>query len=98
MTKLEEKLIQLGYEFIIDVEIDSIYINSIWEKWFFWKPHKDYPITYQFKLRIFLKKDDNRTFDYYIHTDCVREQYQITALQQAFNQLQNDLEVLKEYE
>ena len=78
MTKLEQKLIQLGYKrtgccnFIKQVLENSILI----------------------KLDIERKEIRETYVDYYAIG--VSYQWQIDALQQAFNQLQSDLEVLKE--
>lgn len=79
MTKLEEKLLELGYKeewtydniaFYIKCEID-------YETHIFLKNQKIV------KSKINVKKH-------------IEEQYQIDNLQQAFNQLQKDLEVLKD--
>ena len=82
MTKLEEKLIELGY-----VE-DKCYSNV----------YKKIENKNIFIIRLNYKNRNKIDYicienAYYIET-----QQDIDHLQQAFNQLQNDLEVLKEYE
>ena len=78
MTKLEEKLIQLGYENIK---------NNRWVK------------EYDGNKNIFINTNENHNEikEYYIHFYSFLEcQQDIDNLQQAFNQLQKDLEVLKD--
>ena len=96
MTKLEEKLIELDYEYIIDMESHSVYISSIYDKWIFWKPNDNHSCTYQCKLRIFFNRINNKVSGC-ILSECIREQYQIDCMQFAYNQLQKDLEELKEW-
>jgi hypothetical protein len=96
MTKLEQKLIELGYEerhFIFDLE-----------KYYF---KYNYAVDYKIEdwyFRIHLNSDKTK-----INYACVEisgddnyiqfySQEQIDNLQQAFNQLQNDLKELKTYE
>ena len=75
MTKLEQKLIELGYETN----------NSIYKYWF--------------KGQIVIQTFYGRLENYYIICpNNIHRQQDIDNLQQAFNQLQNDLKELKEYE
>ena len=82
MTKLEEKLIELGYEKERICEYTKDFIKE------------------QFYLMITInpytrnKIVDNYVFQY----SFTKTQQDIDNLQQAYNQLQKDLEVLKEYE
>ena len=82
MTKLEEKLLELGYEYINH--------NHYYKKRFT-------KFVYSF---IDLNSTNTRINDYGVETpnNVYRKQEQLDNLQQAFNQLQKDLEVLKEYE
>lgn len=82
MTKLEEKLIELGY------------IKSIFQSRYI----KYYKQTYIYSLiQLSINNDEIRW-----HTlDCnssFDEQQDIDNLQQAFNEMQKDLKVCKEYE
>ena len=80
MTKLEQKLLELGYEYIN---------NSRWVK------------DYDGNKNIFINTNENhnKIKDYYIHFySFVECQQDINDLQQAFNQLQNDLKELKQVE
>ncbi len=83
MTKLEEKLIELGYE---EIALDNI-------RYFKWI--NDWRIT-------FVLNKDNETYqDYFIahkKDDGVRTLEDIYQLMFTFNEMQKDLEVLKEYE
>ena len=81
MTKLEEKLIQLGYEVENDDEIGSIYTKkmNLFET-----------------LVITVIKNYNPTGYVWTETRAYCKQEYINNLQQAFNQLQKDLEVLKD--
>ena len=84
MTKLEEKLIELGYKNYGLGDYGYRY-----EKTF-----KDVRIIIDyFKL---LGKINNCHIIY--KNVAIKTQQDIDNLQQAFNQLQNDLDVLKEYE
>ena len=75
MTKLEEKLIELGYETK----------NAVYR---YWK-----------KGLIVIETSYERIADCYVCTTrLIRTQEDIEKYQQAFNQLQKDLEVLKEYD
>lgn len=88
MTKLEEKLIELGYK---DYGIPSYHYNIH----LFKKIYK-YPI----EIRIYPAENKQRVMNYVIHIDdsySFNEQKFIDNIQQAFNQLQQDLEVLREY-
>lgn len=85
MTKLEEKLLELGYR---------KNASSIRDSFFFNKPFSVIQIVIYTDKKITKIKDtfvDN--IDHKIKT-----QKGINNLQQAFNQLQKDLEVLREYE
>jgi hypothetical protein len=81
MTKLEEKLIELGYE--------NIYVNGRWYK------------EYDGNKSIFINTDEHhkKIKDYHIHFYSFIEcQQDIDNLQLAFNEMQKDLEILKECE
>ena len=82
MTKLEQKLQELGYEYI---------------------KHNDY-FKKQYSRFIYisieLDKDKLKVNDYGVDykTNYLKKQSQIDNLQLAFNVMQKDLEVLKQYE
>lgn len=78
MTKLEEKLIELGYE------------ECLWEKgkW----DNKKYNIV------IFTNEEITKIEDYYAFSNQIRKQTTIDFTQASFNEMQRDLEVLREYE
>ena len=83
MTKLEEKLIQLGYEcvsyeYMSKLErYEKVINNSV----------------------IYFYIRDNEIVMYGVYPTCDYQfQYEIDDLQEALDQLQKDLEVLKEYE
>lgn len=85
MTKLEEKLLKLGYKSVI--------------------PNNWYKLTrHKFVKRIVLsngKIEKDKCGVQWVKRDCnnfYKTQQDIDKLQQAFNQLQNDLKELKEYE
>ena len=82
MKKLEQKLIQLGYE-----QIDIL------------KNH--YVKRFCIGILIHIAFDRNNKYSGYVKElplYMFDSQSQIDNLQQAFNQLQSDLEVLKEYD
>ena len=81
MTKLEQKLLELGYEFYLIDNGRVIYI-------------KDY---HKIRLTIVMSEKIYGFINTY-KIDRIDYQQDIDNLQQAFNQLQNDLEVLKKYE
>lgn len=81
MTKLEEKLLQLGYEGLF-VDITNQFYYKKGFKRIVLNPTKE-KIVYSY-LRLLSIEIDN--------------QKQLTRLQQKFNQLQKDLEVLKNVE
>ena len=83
MTKLEEKLIELGYEHHENYYSHRLYI----------KKHLD---TNDF-ITIRLSKDRTKISNAYIDYDSYyfTNQKQINNLQLAFNELQKDLEELK---
>ena len=82
MTKLEAKLIELGY----------VYIK-----------HNDY-FKKQYSRFIYksieLHKNKLKVNDYGVDykTNFIRKQQQLDNLQKTFNEMQRDLEVLREYE
>ena len=86
MTKLEEKLIELGYKRRIDI------------------PYGYY--KYAFRdgkgnfILIHIEILDNRIIYYSVQniTTLFRKQSEINNLQQAFNEMQKDLEVLRNVE
>ena len=77
MTKLEEKLIQLGYKGTTYFDIPDV----IW-----WKG----------LIAIATNKRCSKIKKTTVQAGYITEQNQINEIQQAFNQLQNDLEVLKD--
>ena len=78
MTKLEEKLIELGYE------------KKLWEqgKWEskFWN------------IVIFTNEENTKIEYYYAWSNQIRTQKNIDYIQVSFNEMQKDLEILKECE
>ncbi len=78
MTKLEKKLIELGYE--------RGYHNMY---------HKNFSRIFILTIEVYKKVIFGR-----VYSECreFSSQDKIDDLQLAFNQLQNDLEVLKKYE
>lgn len=80
MPRLEEKLIELGYE-----KISHNYMTRLT------RYKKDFAFSYiNFHIR------DNEIVMYGVSPTCdYQTQYEVDDLQQAYNQLQNDLEVLK---
>ena len=85
MSKLEEKLIELGY----DIE------NTDWTYKQATKAYMDCCIIIYFNKE---KYGNNITFKCVKPIFSIKSQQDIDNLQQAFNVLQKDLEVLKEYE
>ena len=78
MTKLEAKLIELGYE--QDLQNQYIYIKYKYNNW----------------CLIYVGLNESKT-DCYIYIDDIEpicEQRELDSLQQAFNEMQKDLEVL----
>lgn len=86
MTKLEEKLIELGYthrydsyrqrsEFFKSIKFSEYYIR----------------ITHRLDINIITESEISTMY-------VITSQQDIDNLQQAFNQLQSDLKELKEYE
>lgn len=86
MTKLEEKLIQFGYE--EQPKYNSKQIIILYLKDMF------------YGLAIYYNSVTNKIVDNVVLTNgkCVRTQQDIDYLQLAFNVLQKDLEILKECE
>ena len=92
MTKIKEKLEELGYEFDVDVELHSQKIYSIYSK----------IVEYN---SLFLDRTSNKIVlnigyggkvcGYYVCQNCIRHQYEIDALQHAYGVMQNDLSILK---
>ena len=79
MTKLEKKLIELGYE----------------EQRIYWRKDMNNGVPIQLHVFKTIEKIMG-CLDFNMRN--ISEQWHIDNLQQAFNQLQKDLEVLKEYE
>ena len=82
MTKLEKKLIELGYE-----------------KYHKYAYKKDFGL--KFSIWIVLKANNLNILNNWVSVGAfypIRTQQDIDDLQQAFNVMQKDLEVLKEYE
>lgn len=89
MTKLEEKLIELGYELeVIKDEWANIYIYHF----------EKYIKYYNNSLVIQLSEEKKIISFYVVNSGLFDDTTDINNLQQAFNQLQNDLEVLKQDE
>jgi hypothetical protein len=86
MTKLEQKLLELGYAV-------AIYDYSTECTTFM----KSFNLYFEIHL---LVNNYNEVVDYYVYINdrVVRTQSHINEEQQAFNQLQSDLEVLKQVE
>lgn len=86
MTKLEEKLIELGYD--EQPKYNSKQIIILYLKDMF------------YGLAIYYNSATNKIVDNVVLTNgkCVRTQKDIDYLQQAFNLMQKDLEELKKYE
>ena len=86
MTKLEQKLIELGYE----VGYEE------------WDENKEYLIGCKYGINkcctIDIRYRKGIFFDAYLYRPYFTSQQDIDNLQQAFNQLQQDLEVLKDEE
>lgn len=82
MTKLEQKLIELGY-----VKHTIYYANEM--KVY----HKNITNFVFIELKLYPKRYQGQ-----IISSMINCQDDINDIQQAFNQLQQDLEVLKEYE
>lgn len=82
MTKLEEKLYELGYTYF--------YHSGCFKKKF----------SRFIFISIELNNDKTEVDDFGVDykTDLIRKQYQIDTLQLAFNEMQKDLEILKECE
>ena len=84
MTKLEQKLVELGYE--QGVTLKTLYFKKI----------------YNARIMLWLnKRCSNITKDSGVLKNgsiYVRKQQDIDILQQAFNEMQKDLEELKKYE
>lgn len=78
MTKMEEKLIELGYEF---------------DHYAYRKPIGDIDCAI---IIIFTNKNMNKIVSYYVINGIVKSQEQINNLQQAYNEMQKDLEVLRQ--
>ena len=83
MTKLEEKLIELGY-----VKLTHNYMTRLT------RYKKEFAFSYiNFQIR------DNEVVMYGVCSTCdYQTQYEINDLQEAYNQLQKDLKELKQYE
>ena len=86
MTKLEQKLIQLGY-----CKKEEYGCIEYWKE-----SNPVQPLIYGYKITILIS--DEIIGNVYTGTARYYKQIEIDNLQQAYNQLQKDLEVLKEYE
>ena len=80
MTKLEEKLIELGYK--LEIEEDGVIASK----------------SINFNADIVIGIYDNKINSYYVYSysNHIRRQDTIDNLQQAFNEMQKDLAILKE--
>ena len=78
MTKLEEKLIELGYEYQLDLECYKKQLSRF--------------------IHIFIEVVENKINDFgiYYNATYIRKQYQLDNIQQAYNEMQKDLEVLRQ--
>ena len=83
MTKLEKKLVELGYLRMVNTKTYSKYAKSL----------NDIPILIKYR-----KETNDITWKIKDVFNFISYQFQLDNIQQAFNVLQNDLEVLKEYE
>lgn len=81
MTKLEEKLIELGYKY------KQCGNGKVFHK-----------TIHYCTLSISVREDNVIVFNGVEHHFDICSQTHINLIQQAFNQLQNDLKELKEYE
>lgn len=89
MTKIEEKLIELGYEKDIGVSFrKTIIINQM-----------------EFVILLYLKNRKIKDYKLFVYNkECggvlpiIKKQQDIFDLQQAFNTMQKDLEIIKECE
>lgn len=92
MTKLEQKLIELGY--ILDYEKQEMYVGGVWIYRHYLKPCNKY-----FHLKIVYEIQTNsKTYTLFPIKEpkFIWQISKYTKLrEQAFNQLQKDLEVLK---
>lgn len=91
MTKIEEELMQLGYEYASPNGYYSRLKND-----YVMRYEKDTEEDYQIIIDLDYKTK-TKIIDYYISLSILRPK-DMDNLQQAFNQMQRDLEVLKEYE
>ena len=82
MTKLEEKLIELGYCYAFDNSEGYLYVKS---------PNK----KYIFNVLLSYSKRRIENYDMLSVYD-IHSQKDIDNLQQAFDEMQKDLEILKE--
>ena len=91
MTKLEEKLIELGYELTIIEYMNNKQLCKTYEK-----PFKHcYIVVWTYTQYEYLRKPYH-LFIKYNHNNYIKEQEQLDTLQQAFNEMQKDLEELKQ--
>ena len=88
MTKLEEKLLELGYEYASP----NGYFCRLKADWVM-RYEKDTEQDY--RLVIDLDSDRNKIIDYFISLTLLRPK-DFNDFQESLNQLQKDLEVLKE--
>lgn len=88
MNKLEEKLIELGY--------NKCYYDNFTKQTTYYKNNEYLEITIVVNWNAYGNKIVRSGVEYW--TKMFSTQQQIDDLQKAFNQLQKDLEVLKEYE
>ena len=86
MTKLEQKLIELGYEF----DHYEVFTNQTAYR----KPIGDIDCAI---IMIFTNKNINTIVTNYVINGIVKSQIHINNILQAFNEMQKDLEVLKKY-
>ena len=85
MTKLEEKLIELGYEYVKRKDL--------------WIKYKDYPIEITIMYDLFIEKWDGwLSFNNFAikRRECLKKC--INDIESLYEELQRDLEVLREYD
>ena len=87
MSRLEDKLVELGYEF----DHYEVFTNQTAYR----KPIGDIDCAI---IMIFTNKNINKIVSYYAINGIVKSQIHINNLQLAFNEMQKDLKILKECE
>lgn len=88
MTKLEEKLIELGYKRDFEIHSKKILIFFRKSKWVF------------ASIQIVIDKELNEVWKYQVDIEdkIITYYRQADDIQQAFNEMEKDLEELRKYE